>query len=425
MSIAQRPATTPRRILPVIVVAQFACTSLWFAGNAVMPALQGLWHLPVSATGLVVSAVQAGFVVGTLLFAVLALSDRFRAPTVFLVCALLGALSTFCVAAVCHGLASLMAARFATGFFLAGIYPVGMKIAASWCQQGLGRWLGYLVGALVLGTAFPHLLRGFDTSLPWSVVIYSCAGASVLGGLAVYLWVPTGPYLPARSPFSIRALPQVFSKPRLRSAAFGYFGHMWELYALWAFVPLLAATYAHVHGMPHLNVSLVAFYVIGIGAVGCVAGGEAARIWGSGHVALLQLAISGLACILSPLMFQTSPAVFFTFLGVWGIAVAGDSPQFSSLVGVTAPREYVGSALTIVTCIGFAITTVSIELLGFLSQSVPIQYLFLMLVPGPVLGLFAARRLLVRETSASELAAEVLTPPGGENVPNEAGGHGA
>lgn len=232
MSTTSAPVRREVWIVPVIVAAQLACTSLWFAGNAVLPEVQALWKLAESSTGTILAAVQVGFVSGTLLFAVFSISDRFRATTVFLACAVLGALSNLAIATVCDDLASLVAARFLTGFFLAGIYPVGMKIAASWCEGGLGKVLGYLVGALVLGTAMPHFIRGLGADLPWASVVVTCSMASLLGGLAICCWVPPGPYLPARSPFDLSALPKMFKSGPFRAAAFGYFGHMWELYAL-------------------------------------------------------------------------------------------------------------------------------------------------------------------------------------------------
>ncbi|TAM09358.1 MAG: MFS transporter [Nevskiaceae bacterium] len=384
----------PAWILPVIVMTQFACTSLWFAGNAVIGALQVSWHLPDSAQGLTLASVQLGFVAGTLVFAVLAIADRFRATSVFFCCALLGAASNLALVFVPGDVWTLVASRAATGFFLAGIYPVGMKIAASWCDQGLGRALGYLVGALVVGSALPHLLTGLGTTLPWQAVIGMCSAATVAGGLAVFVWVPMGPHLPQRSPFNIHAIPEIFSFPKLRAAAFGYFGHMWELYAVWAFFPLLVHGYAVRHGLDHVNASLWAFALIAAGAVGCAGGGELVRRFGSARVALIQLATSGCACVLVVLAFAAPAWLFFTFLLVWGIAVAGDSPQFSTLVGMNVPSQYVGTAFTIVNGIGFAISAVSIQLLAVLSATIPVEYLFLLLIPGPALGLYAARRLL-------------------------------
>lgn len=384
----------PPWILPVIVIAQFATTSLWFSGNAIMPDLRVLWDLPPSAVGTVTSAVQLGFVLGTLTFAVLAISDRFPASHVFLFCALAGALCNLSIYLVGHGLLSLVLLRFLTGFFLAGVYPVGMKIAASWCVHGLGRALGYLVGALVLGTAFPHLLRGMGAHLDWKAVLISVSVIAALGGFAVYALVPPGPHLVARSPFDIHALPRVFASRDLRSAAFGYFGHMWEIYTLWAFTPAILRYYGEHHGLADLNVSLWSFFVIAAGALGCAVGGLVAFNIGSARVAFFQLAVSGAACLLSPLMFQAPPPVFFTFMIVWGVTVAGDSPQFSTLTAGAAPRAYVGTALTIVNCIGFAITAVSIQVMTVLGHVWGMEYLFLALAPGPLLGLLASRRLL-------------------------------
>lgn len=384
----------PAWVLPVIVLSQFAATSLWFAGNAILPDLQAAWSLPGTAVGAITAAVQIGFVAGTLCFALLSLSDRYPPAAVFLCCALLGALCNLAVLAVPPGLGPLLLLRCATGFFLAGIYPVGMKIAASWYEEGLGRAIGYLVGALVLGTAFPHLLPGLSANLPWPRVVVAVSAIAALGGLAVYLLVPAGPYLPGRTRFDILALPRVFQSRDLRSAAFGYFGHMWELYALWAFIPVVLAAYAGHNGLTEFNVSLGAFAVIGAGAIGCIGGGLIARRAGSARVAFFQLACSGTACLLSPLAWHAPPVVFFGFLLFWGITVAGDSPQFSALTAQTAPREYVGTALTIVNCVGFTITAVSIQTLTLLSTLIDTQFLFLALLPGPILGLLASRRLL-------------------------------
>ncbi|MDN5939379.1 MAG: MFS transporter, partial [Salinisphaera sp.] len=381
----------PAHILPVIVLAQFACVSLWFAGNAILPSLQMAWGLTETAVGPITSAVQIGFVVGTLSFAFFALSDRFPPAVVFLVCALLGALCNLAVLACPPQLAPLLGLRFATGFFLAGIYPVGMKIAASWYAQGLGRAMGYLLGALVLGTALPHLLAGLGADLDWQWVVVATSALAVAGGLAVFLLVPVGPHLPAKTRFDLRAIPRIFKEPDLRAAAFGYFGHMWELYALWAFLPLVFAAYAAQAGLEGLNISLAAFAVIASGAIGCAAGGLVAQRVGSARVAAFQLACSGLACLLSPLLWYAPPALYFAFFVFWGITVAGDSPQFSTLSANTAPREYVGTALTLINGIGFTITAIAIQVLTLLVLLVPPQFLFVVLLPGPVLGLIASR----------------------------------
>ncbi len=379
----------PARILPAIVASQFAGTSLWFAGNAVLGDLQHAWGLAPDALGYVTSAVQLGFICGTLVFAFLAVADRYSPRLVFLLCSLAGAAANLGVLAADGGLAPLLACRFATGFFLAGIYPVGMKIAAGWYRTGLGNALGFLVGALVLGTAFPHLLKALGQSWPWEWVLAGVSLIAAGGGLLMYLLVPDGPNLGKGSKFDPRALAAVFASKGFRASAFGYFGHMWELYAFWAFVPVVLVARA-----PEFNVPLWSFIIIAVGALGCVAGGLLSLRAGSARVAQVQLAASGMCCILSPLLLLAPAPVVLAFLIFWGIAVVGDSPQFSALNAANAPRESVGSALTIANCIGFAITIGSIQLLNTVSGTLPVEYLFLLLAPGPALGLLALRPLL-------------------------------
>jgi MFS family permease len=260
----------PRRILPVIVASQFAGTSLWFAGNAVIGDLQREWGLAPQALGYVTSAVQLGFICGTLVFAFFAIADRHSPRLVFFACALLGALANLALLAADGGLVPLLVLRFATGFFLAGIYPVGMKIAAGWYRSGLGHALGFLVGALVLGTAFPHLLRALGAAWPWQSVLAGVSAAAALGGVLMLALVPDGPHLVRGAPFDPRALAVIFRSRGFRASAFGYFGHMWELYAFWAFVPVALAA-----RVPPQDVPAWSFAVIAAGALGCVAGGFA------------------------------------------------------------------------------------------------------------------------------------------------------
>ena len=384
--------TRPARILPLIIFSQFTGTSLWFAGNAIIHDLQLAWGLGEQSLAYVTSAVQLGFICGTLLFAILVIADRFSPRKVFFSCALAGALANIALLVAPQELAALLLLRFATGFFLAGIYPVGMKIAASWYRQGLGRALGYLVGALVVGTAFPHLIRGSGAELPWELVIIGVSVLAVIGGLAMLLAVPDGPHLTSGTTFNPRALGLVFRSPKFRASAFGYFGHMWELYTLWAFIPLWLLVYAGNRGIA-LNVPFWSFLVIAAGFLGCVIGGVISNRVGSARVAALQLAVSGLCCLLSPLLFNANPLVFLAFLLIWGITVVGDSPQFSALNAANAPREYVGSALTIVNSVGFLITVFSIQLASSLLPLIGAQYIFLLLIPGPVIGLLAMKPL--------------------------------
>jgi len=382
----------PAHILPLLLFAQFAATSLWFAGNAVILDLQRDWGLAPESLGWITSAVNLGFICGTLAFALLMISDRFSPRLVFFACCIAGASANFAMLIAPPGLAGLLLPRFVTGFFLAGIYPVGMKIAAGWYRDDLGRVLGLLIGALVLGTALPHLLRSFDTKLPWQQVILGVSVFASVGGAAILLGVPDGPHIGRGTKFDPRAMSLIFASPRLRASAFGYFGHMWELYTLWAFVPLLLLAYAGRFQLG-LNLSWWTFLFIAAGALGCVVGGLVSARTGSARVATWQLAISGACCLLAPLMFTTTPLLFFGFLLLWGITVVGDSPQFSAMNARYAPREYVGSALTIVNSIGFLLTIVSIQLAGWLLPLLPIQYLFWLLLPGPLLGLWALRPL--------------------------------
>ena len=342
--------------------------------------------------GYVTSAIQLGFIVGTLLFAVFNVSDRFSSRGVFFVSSFLGAL--FNAGMLFSGnLTVLIILRFMTGFFLAGFYPVGMKIAASWYQKGLGRALGYLTGALVLGTAFPHLLKTIGHAFSWKDLVPWTSIVAATGGLLLFLLVPDGPYLAKESKFNPRVVYTIFKSPDFRSSALGYFGHMWELYTLWAFIPVFLGLYATHHAV-QVNISFWSFCIIAAGTIGCVLGGLISVKTGSAPVAGIQLLISGICCILSPLVFLFPKGVFLFFLLIWGITVAGDSPQFSTLNAKTAPQDYVGSALTIVTSIGFFITIISIQLESVLVRVLNPNFIFIMLVIGPVFGLVKLRRIL-------------------------------
>ncbi|MGH8699024.1 MAG: MFS transporter, partial [Burkholderiales bacterium] len=268
--------------------------------------------------------------------------------------------------------------------------PVGMKIASGWYRSDLGNALGFLVGALVVGTAFPHLLKGLGQAVPWEAVLLAVSALAAFGGLLMLALVPDGPYLAKATKFDPKALAVIFRSRLFRASAFGYFGHMWELYAFWAFVPLVLA--AHAAGT--VNVPFWAFAVIAAGFVGCAGGGLVSLRSGSARVAFVQLAASGVCCAVSPLFFDAPTPLFLAFLVFWGIVVVGDSPQFSALNAANAPRELVGSALTIANCIGFAITIVSIQLLNALATVVSPANLFLALTPGPILGLIALAPLV-------------------------------
>lgn len=383
-----------RWILPTIIFSQFCATSLWFAGNAVLDDVRVQWQLPADVLAPIASAVQLGFITGTLVFAFFSIPDRFSPRKVVLVCALAGALSNSALAWAGETFAVLLGGRFLTGFFLAGLYPVGMKIAAGWYREDLGRAIGFLVAALVLGTGFPHLLKALGQSWPWTTVVYSVSLLAAVGGLTMYWLVPDGPFLSKAVAFNPRALAEIFRQRDFRASALGYFGHMWELYAFWVFLPVFLAAHWSLSGYSSADVSMWTFVVIAAGSIGCAGGGLVSQRLGSARVAAYQLSISGLCCLISPLVFFAPTPVFVAFLLLWGLAVVGDSPQFSALNAAAAPPALVGSALTIANCIGFAITIVSIELLGVLQNWLPAQFLFLVLAAGPMFGLFFMRPLL-------------------------------
>ena len=382
--------TIKKHILPTIVIAQFCCTSLWFASNCVLNDLIFTFDLSESILGHLTSAVQFGFIVGTLTFAILTIADRYSPSLVFFVCAALGALSNAGLLWEGHQATSILSLRFATGFFLAGIYPVGMKIAADYFDKGLGKSLGYLVGALVLGTGFPHIFKGVVQECHWELVIISTSIMAILGGGLIYLFVPNGPYRKHGKAPDLSAFFKVFKNRKFRAPAFGYFGHMWELYAFWTFVPVLLTSYFEAHNLAALNISFISFLIIGAGSVACVIGGYLAQSFGAKKVAQTALLLSCICCLISPVVFSISNSTLFIgYLLFWGMVVIADSPMFSTLVAKNAAPEIKGTALTIVNCIGFAITIVSIQLLNTIREITDSTAIFILLAIGPILGLIA------------------------------------
>jgi MFS family permease len=386
----------PLHILPLIVLSQFAGTSLWFVGNAVLPELTQSLQLSEYALSHVTSAVMIGFIAGTLVFAFLSLADRFSPVRLFFLSSILGALCNSSVAWIANDANSLFALRFMTGFFIAGIYPVGMKIAADWFEKGLGKALGYLLGALVLGTAFPHLLKNRDFELPWKSVLYCTSAFALAGGLLMILFVGDGPSRKKSGRFRWDAFGQIFASRKWRQAAFGYFGHMWELYTFWGFIPFILALYEKQHGSS-FDISLVTFCIIGSGTISCIAGGYLSQRWGSARIASTALLISGLCCAFSPLFFQLPQYAFFTFLFIWGLTVCPDSPQFSTLVAQYAPEQLRGTALTIYNSIGFTISIISLVIMdrvfhssGYFSN----EKTFVLLAAGALFGLPFMFRLI-------------------------------
>jgi MFS family permease len=393
-------------LLPLIILSQFAGTSVWFAGNAILPDIQRQLQLDSHAISQVTAAVQLGFIIGTLFFAVLSIADRFSPSNVFFISTILAAASNALLVWMATGATIVFTLRFATGFFLAGIYPVGMKIAADWYQQGLGKALGYLVGALVLGTSFPHILKGGQFKLPWQQVLIFTSVFAFVGGLLVKVFIGDGPYRKRGTGFHPKALVNIFKIKPFRQAAFGYFGHMWELYTFWAFLPVLLQLYGERH-VYDVNIPLFAFIIIATGSISCVIGGYWSQQVGSKRVAKFALIGSGCCCIIAPFVINASFALFISFLLVWSWFVIADSPQFSALVAQSAPVENKGTALTFITCIGFFITVVSMfvfdKLLHAASFSV---YSFMILAIGPLLGILALPPNLLKGAPEQRLSSK-------------------
>jgi len=381
------------RLIILVVVSQFACTSLWFAGNAVVSDIIKEYHLDLRILGHIVTAVQLGFISGTLVFSVFTVSDRFSPSKVFFISALAGALANLLVFAT-DSANGIIFSRYITGFCLAGIYPVGMKIAADYHEKGLGKALGFLVGALVLGTAFPHLLKVVGASFSWRYVMVCTSAMAVGGGLLIFLFVPDGPHRVKAGKPDFGLLFKLFRNKDFRAAAMGYFGHMWELYAFWAFIPVILATYNTMHPQDVFHVPLYSFFIIGAGGLSCMVGGLLSLKYGNARVAAIALLVSGVCCLLSPFVFDAPPVLFAGLVLVWGLAVVADSPQFTTLVASAVLPAQKGTALTIVNAIGFAITIVSIQVVGTILPYVDERYLYLLLAAGPVAGLVGLKRLL-------------------------------
>lgn len=392
-----RTETLGNAHLLVIVLAQFAGTSLWFAGNAILPNLQPLLGT-TALSGWITSAVQLGFIAGTLVYTLYRIPDTYPAPRVFLVSVIAAAVFNLLILLLPLRSGWVLLSRFGMGFFLAGVYPVGMKIAADWFKPVLGRAMGFLVGALVLGTALPHLIRGVGQSLPYETVLLTVSALAGAGGVLLFWAIPAAPVVRRSGTFSLSVFPMLFRPGPLRAGVIGYFGHMWELYALWAFLPALLTIYSQLHPMFLFNKSIWAFWGIAAGFLGCAGGGLLALRFGSRRVATANLAISGLCTALIPLMVFVSPVLFMGFLLIYGITLAGDSPQLTTIVSTNVPDSIRGSLLTLVTCIGFSITIMSIQALAWLlPYTGGSVWAFWLLAPGPVLGLWG---LLNKRTTA-------------------------
>lgn len=378
----------PAGAVAMIVIAELLGTSLWFSVNAVADALHRAWGLTELDIAHLTSAVQLGFITGTLGFALSGVADRFSASRIFAAAALFGAATNALFAWAGEVLAVGLGLRFLTGVALAGIYPIGMKLVVSWAPARAGAVLGWLVGMLVLGSGLPHLVRGLQLSPTWQGVLYAASVFTVLAALLVH-WLGDGPHHGRASGLGFGGVLHRFRDRSFRSAALGYFGHMWELYAFWAIAPLLVARAFDTASVQAIYLTM--FAIFASGALGCVLGGVASQHWRSERVASLALAGSGAMCVLYPWLATAGTTVAVTALLLWGWLVVTDSPQFSALAARACPPDQMGSALAMMNSIGFALTIVSIELVAVWWRSWHEAVVWL-LVPGPVLGLAAMAR---------------------------------
>jgi MFS family permease len=307
------------------------------------------------------------------------------------ICSTLCGLSSLLIALWSQTLEQVLWLRFFSGMTLAGIYPVGMKIATGWYPRGLGRALGYLIGALVLGTATPHFLSSLP-DVSWRQVMTMVGGAALVGGALILIWVPDGPALLKGLPFNLRAMVDIVRCRPLRAAVGGYLGHCWELYAVWAIAPIWLRLWSKLHDVS-LNSAFWTSVIIACGACGCVIAGGWSQRFGSRAVAEKMLMISGCCCLLSPLMILAPVWVVIPFWLVWGFTVVADSAQFSALSAQTAPPEVVGSALTLINAFGYATTALAVEFIAVLMGGISIQWLSWWLVPGPLFGIWSLYKL--------------------------------
>ena len=380
------------RALVLLSIAELFGMALWFSGSAVVPALTQEWHLSSSQVSWLANAVQLGFVAGTLISATLNLADIVTTRHLFAVSALLGALTNAFFALYVHQPASAIVLRFITGMCLAGVYPPGMKLMATWFRERRGMALGVLVGALTLGKATPYLVNALGSS-NWRLNVLFVSLLAVFGGLIVLLFVSDGPNALPPATFDLTQIVKVFSNRGVRLASFGYFGHMWELYAMWIWIPVMIRASVATHNGNPIFAEVGSFLVIGAGAIGCVVAGLIADRVGRTVVTSWAMAISGSCCLLVGFLFGANPVFLLLLAVVWGATVVADSAQFSSCVTELGDPQYIGTALTLQMSIGFLLTTISIELIPKVVDVVTWRYAFMILAPGPLFGVIAMLRL--------------------------------
>jgi MFS family permease len=390
-----------RRALAVVAAGQLFALSLWFSASAVAPQLRDLWGLSTGEEAGLTLAVQVGFVVGALVSAILNLADIVPSRRLFSISAIGGAAANLGLLAMGPETVSLaLGLRFLTGFFLAGVYPSGLKVMSGWFKQGRGMALGVLVGALTVGSATPHLVRG--VGLEWEGVVVA---ASLLTVMSAFLMraVGDGPHEVAAQKFRWRQVALVMQNRGVRLSTLGYLGHMWELYAMWTWMAAFLAASAIESGVGYGSVSLITFSVIAIGGLGSWWAGILADRIGRTRVAGGAMVISGSCALATALVFGSTPWIVVPLSLIWGLTVVADSAQFSTMVTETAEDEIRGTALTLQTAVGFLLTLVTIRGVPALAESIGWRWAFPALALGPAFGVAAMVRL-ARSPMAARLA---------------------
>jgi len=395
---------TPRRVLAILATAELLAMAPWFSASAVAPTLTRVWHLSPAGTAWLTISVQLGFVAGALVSAVLTLADRWSARRLVVGSAALAAVATVCVARA-PGPGVGIACRMVTGAALAGVYPPGMKIVAGWFREGRGWAIGILVGALTLGSAAPHLVRWAAPPEAWRLVLGIAAASALAGGVLVLAVPHDGPFAAPSPPFSWSAAPRILRDRGVLLANLGYLGHMWELYAMWTWMAVFVAASERVRrGGAAIDTTalaaLVTFAVVGSGAIGCWLGGKCADRWGRTLVTSAAMVVSGSCAIAAGLFFGGPLAALVPLLLVWGVTVVADSAQFSTAVSELAPADYVGTALTLQTSMGFLLTCATIYLLPAVATALGWRWSMSVLAIGPALGVWAMLALRQRPEAA-------------------------